>query len=269
MKRAHVLIAVSLVTALLNDEVQASDPEVGDEAPTSKANPLVWDATAKSYTGAPGAIKHEFAFTATNTGAQSVIIQRIDPSCSCTEVMMPDTPLRLAPGTTHTVRATVNFPDKTGTLTKSLFVQSDAGLQQLRLTVTIAPTTADKSRAVHRTQNQELARIDRQAVFRNDCARCHATPAAGKTGEALYHAVCAVCHETENRATMVPDLSAASAPRDVAFWSRWIADGGKGTLMPAFAANAGGPLTDDQIASLTAFLTKRFPGTLPSRSALR
>ena len=104
-----------------------------------------------------------------------------------------------------------------------------------------------------------MAKADRQAVFKNDCATCHAIPGNGKYGMALYNAVCAVCHEGEHRATMVPDLHTLKVPTNDQFWRIWIAHGKPGSLMPAFSNTDGGPLNDLQIASLAAYLNVAIP----------
>ena len=49
---------------------------------------------------------------------------------------------------------------------------------------------------------------------------------------------------------MVPDLHLMSQPTDYNYWKTNIANGKPGTLMPAFAASQGGPLTDAQIDDL-------------------
>ena len=56
------------------------------------------------------------------------------------------------------------------------------------------------------------------------------------------------------RATMVPDLHKLTDPTREEFWRSWITAGKADTLMPAFAATQGGPLSDLQIASLAAYL---------------
>ena len=114
-------------------------------------------------------------------------------------------------------------------------------------------TDADRARGL------AAAKVDRQAVFKNDCATCHALPGNGKYGQVLYNAVCAVCHEAEHRATMVPDLHNLKVPTNVDFWQTWIAHGKPGSLMPAFASADGGPLNDMQIASLAAYLNAAIP----------
>jgi mono/diheme cytochrome c family protein len=81
-------------------------------------------------------------------------------------------------------------------------------------------------------------------------------PAFGKTGSALYEAACQICHDTTHRNEMVPDLNIARTERDYEYWKTWIANGKDGSLMPAFAKEHGGPLTDAQIMSLAHYLSR-------------
>jgi mono/diheme cytochrome c family protein len=110
-----------------------------------------------------------------------------------------------------------------------------------------------------RGRNFQTAAADRQAVFKGDCVRCHVTPGEGKLGKALYDASCGICHDSHNRATMVPDLLALKMPTDKDFWRAWITYGRPSSLMPAFAQAEGGPLTEEQIASLVTYLTTAIP----------
>jgi mono/diheme cytochrome c family protein len=119
-------------------------------------------------------------------------------------------------------------------------------------------TDADRERGV------AAAKVDRQAVFKGDCASCHIAKGTGKYGKALYDSVCAVCHEAEQRATMVPDLHNLKVSTGGDFWRTWISQGKAGSLMPAFSSAQGGPLSDLQIASLTSYLSQTFPSRVPS-----
>lgn len=215
---------------------------------------LEWDALEKSVTPAVGMVETIFEFKASNRGPQTVEVIEARPSCGCTIVDLPETPWRLAPGASGTLRAKVDFSGKHGMFRKVVHVHTSAGSQTLVLTVNI-PEAGE----AERRRNQALAAANRQAVFRGDCARCHAEPAAGKRGQELFFAVCTVCHLAPLRASMVPDLLEPKESRDAAYWRKWIGEGKDGTLMPAFADAKGGPLTAEQIESLVAFVLERLP----------
>jgi mono/diheme cytochrome c family protein len=84
-------------------------------------------------------------------------------------------------------------------------------------------------------------------------------------GAELFAAACAICHASDRRAAMVPDLEVARGPRDRAFWQKWITEGKEGTLMPAFAAQHGGPLSEEQMASLVDYVNGQFPSEPPQK----
>lgn len=226
------------------------------DSPPSAApqHPLVWDAMEKTVEPKPGDSIAEFSFSVRNRSSAPVEIRELQPSCGCTVPEMPQTPWVLEPGASGTFRATVDFTGKVGKFGKTIHVVSSAGAQLLALNVNI-PDTEESRRA----RNQQLAAMDRQAVFRNDCASCHVTPAVGKMGAELFQAACAICHAAEHRASMVPDLAVAREPRDAAYWRRWIGEGKARTLMPAFAQEHGGPLTTAQVESLIAYAMEHLP----------
>ena len=58
---------------------------------------------------------------------------------------------------------------------------------------------------------------------------------------------------------MVPDLHNLNHSTDRIFWRVWISKGKVGSLMPAFARTEGGPLSDEQIASLVDYLAENVP----------
>lgn len=217
-------------------------------------HPLVWEAMTQAIDAKPGEDAAEFVFSVQNTSAQRVEIRELRPSCGCTVAELPEKPWILAPGARGSFRATADFKGKQGKFVKTIHVVTPAGAQVLTLEVNI-PDTPEARRA----RNQQLAAADRQAVFRGECAACHATPAAGKLGGELFAAACGVCHTAAHRASMVPDLGVARQPRDAAYWRTWIADGKQGTLMPGFARAHGGPLSDEQIESLIAFALQHLP----------
>ena len=227
----------------------AADQPVGVER-----HPIVWDAMEKTVEARPGDGAADFVFKATNTSDRPVTIESVRPSCGCTVVDLPAAPWVLAPGASGSLTATVDFSGKEGSLTKSLLVESKAGAQTLMMQIKL-PHMDGAARA----RNQELARADRQAVFRGDCAACHSVPAFGRTGEELFRAACLNCHTATDRASMVPDLLVAREPRNADWWRTWITQGREGTLMPAFSDKRGGPLTAAQIESLVEFALTHLP----------
>ena len=213
--------------------------------PSICAQPLSWDAVSKQQTAGAGATNVHFAFSVTNTAAEDVVINVVRPSCGCTTAKLPPLPWRLAPGKDGQIEATVDIHGKNGTVSKIITVESSAGTNYLTLVITIPP---------NREENQRLALADRQSVFKGECASCHVQPVLGQTGAGLYTAACGICHESDHRATMVPNLKALGKPTDHDYWDAWVRKGKAGSLMPAFAKSEGGPLDEDQIKSLVGYL---------------
>jgi mono/diheme cytochrome c family protein len=189
-----------------------------------------------------------------------VTILSVRPSCGCTTTKLPPLPWTVAPGTNGQIEATVNLYVATGTLYKQLMVYTDKGSKMLMLKITILPFQMPEMSEAEREQNRKLAAADRQLIFKGECASCHVQQGEGKYGQALYQADCAICHEGEHRATMVPDLHALKTPTNFEFWRTWIAHGKPGSLMPAFSGTDGGPLSDMQISSLATYLNESIKG---------
>jgi len=221
--------------------------------PPAQPLPLVADADVKEYTARPGDTNAPFTFTLTNTSSNAVTINEVHTSCGCTVAKLPSQPWTLAPGTNGQIQVTVDLRGKRGQLTKLVYVNGVTGTKTLTVKVNVPDAQGE------RAKNIQIATADRQAVFKNDCAKCHAEPATGKKGQALYSAACALCHDSEHRASMVPNLRALNHPTDREQWKTWITQGKSGTLMPAFAGAEGGPLTDEQIDSLVDYLVEQIP----------
>jgi mono/diheme cytochrome c family protein len=194
----------------------------------------------------------------------SVTILDVHPSCGCTTAELPPTPWTIPPGAREQIPVTVNIEGKSGVLPKSINVSTDKGFKVLWMRITIVPPPIRIMTDADRARGLAVAKVDRQAVFKGDCADCHIKQGEGKYGKALFDSVCAVCHEANPRATMVPDLHNLKVSTNDAFWRTWIAHGKYGSLMPAFSTADGGPLSDMQIASLAAYLNQVFPSKVPS-----
>jgi len=225
-------------------------------APQAMTN-LVFDAEVKEQKAKPLEFNLSFKFAVTNVSEVPVVIGSVRTSCGCTVAELPDLPWKLEPGADGTFDITMDLHGKRGSITKSVFISSDQGSKTIYVRGILPDPetlTADQ-----RKQNQMLAKADRQAVFKGQCASCHVTPTINKTGSTLFEAACNICHATAHRAEMVPDLSIAKADRDYEYWRKWIAEGKDGTLMPAFSKEMGGPLSDAQIISLADWLIRTYP----------
>jgi len=188
-----------------------------------------------------------------------VTILEVHPSCGCTTAQLPPLPWIIPGGTNAQFGLTVNVAGKTGTMTKTVTVRTDKGFKMLMLQITILPPVIPTQSDADRARALEMAKADRQTVFRGDCLACHVKPGEGKYGKNLYDAVCAICHEGERRASVVPDLHHITTPTNVDFWQTWIAHGKAGSLMPAFSTTDGGPLSNMQITSLVQYLASTIP----------
>jgi mono/diheme cytochrome c family protein len=230
------------VVALTNQPVQA----------VLQPLPLAADADLKEYTAKPGETNAPFTFTLTNISSADVTVNEVHTSCGCTVAKLPSQPWILAPGTNGQIHVSVDLRGKRGQVTKLVYVNGATGSKTLTVRVNIPE--AEPGPVADRDKNREIATADRQAVFKNDCASCHAAPTVGKQGAALYAAACAICHDSEHRASMVPDLRNLNHSTDRIYWKVWTTQGKANSLMPAFARAEGGPLTDDQINSLADYL---------------
>jgi mono/diheme cytochrome c family protein len=260
---ARIFAADSNPTNLVVTTSPVYVPDTSHASEALATNTLVWDSTSKETNATADAGNAHFVFSFTNVSAGNVVILNVRTSCGCTTAQLPPLPWIIPAGTNGQIGANVNFAGKSGMLLKTVTVTSDKGFQTLMLKITILPPVVPTQSEADRARALEMAKADRQAVFRGDCATCHVKPGEGKYGKALYDAVCAICHEGKDRSTMVPDLHNIKTPTNVDFWQTWTAHGKAGSLMPAFSTTDGGPLSEMQIVSLTRYLAATIPSQLP------
>ena len=240
-------------------------PDYSHSGQPLPANILVWDGISKTVDVSDDVDFANFTFNFTNISSSDVIILGVHPSCHCTMAELPPVPWTIPAGSNDMLKAKVdlNIAGRSGTLFKRVTVVTDKGTEELLLRVNIIPSPIRTPGEADRQRQMQMAKMNRQAVFHADCADCHVRHVEGKYGQQLYDAVCSICHNAENRATIVPDLSRIKAPTNQEFWRTWISYGKPGTLMPAFSTTQGGPLTDMQIASLAAYLNSIHPSHVP------
>jgi len=261
---AIIAVCFRLTVALAAETPAAATAPVFVPDTTHQNDPLpdgvlAWESTSQAVEVAADKGKAEFTFSFTNITPHEVVILNVHPSCGCTTPHLPTLPWTIPAGSNGQIGLTVDIKGKAGILFKSAKISTDKGSMDVNLRITILPSVLPQMTDAERAKGLEMAKVDRQAVFQGDCASCHAKPAEGIYGKALYDAVCGVCHESEHRASMVPDLHNLNVPTNEEFWRTWITNGKAGSLMPAFSTAQGGPLNDVQIASLAAFLNATIP----------
>ena len=273
MKLRQVVFSAAIIFSLFSAAAQPSNtvatapvyvPDYTHAGEPLPDGVLAWDELTKAVDATNEQESVKFVFSFTNISSGTVVILDAHGSCSCTATELPQKPWILPAGTNGWIGATVDLRGKTGTLFKTVTVTTDHGKKDLILRINILPPPPMPDM----TEEQRLAgmvaaKADRQAVFKGDCASCHLKKVEGKYGQQLFDALCAVCHEAKNRATMVPDLANLQIPTSDEFWRTWITAGKAGSLMPAFATSQGGPLNDLQIASLAAYLNAIHPSKVP------
>lgn len=221
---------------------------------------LAFDSESKEFVSLPGETKLNFSFHLTNVSTANVVVTDVKGSCFCTVAKLPvSLPWTVAPGSNGPLPFVLDLAGKSGTLFKTVTVTTDKGLKALSVKVTVTPAPPASMSEDMRQKNQELMKVDRQLVFKGECAKCHVEPVIGKVGKDLYTAACGICHEAEHRATMVPDLHNLPTDTNAEYWKLFIANGKPDTLMPAFSQAQGGPLSDMQIATLVDYLVATMP----------
>ena len=240
-------------------------------APPAPANPnaLIWDAEMKETSPAVGEATANYTFWFTNTSAKEVVINAVRTSCGCTTAKLPTMPWHVEAGTNGMLEISVDLRGKSGVISKAVTVDSTAGIKSLIVKINIPggtpqpvaqipghPVMSD----VDRMKNMQSSLGDKQVVFKDaKCATCHADPAKTLAGgPQLYTAVCGICHDSVQRAALVPDLKAPRHETDIDYWNHWITYGKGGSMMPAFGKADGGPLTEQQIAALADYCVKTF-----------
>lgn len=262
-------------------------PDVSHESDHLAETTLAWDATMKTTNVPADTDKAHFVFYFTNVAVQvdrtattndagavswttnsvtpvPVTILDVHPSCGCTTAQLPPLPWTLPPGTNGQIGVTVNLAGKYGTVIKSVHVGTDQGSRDLIVQINIQAPVIPVITDADRIRQMQIAKVDREAVFKGSCAVCHEKQGEFRYGKELYEADCAICHEAKNRASMVPDLHKLTVPTNDDFWRTWITHGKPGTFMPAFSTADGGPLSDMQIASLAAYLNSAIPSRVPA-----
>lgn len=232
-------------------------------SPTVEDKSFAFDPPTQIYHAKPGEQNITLTFRVTNISLETAVIKDVKTSCGCTVAKLPSKPWQVAPGASGDLELIIDLQGKSGTLIKTATIETLRGTRVLMFQVVLPELPPAPLDPNARERNMQLATANRQAVFVGDCARCHVAPTVGLIGKPLYQAACGICHESEHRATMVPDLAKLDHPTNRDFWLALIIAGKPGTLMPGFSADLGGPLSKSQIESIANYLAVTYPSRTP------
>ena len=152
---------------------------------------LAWNSLMLETNAADDQELAHFVFSFTNVSSGNVVILDAHGSCGCTQPELPQRPWTIPSGSNGQFGVSVNLTGKPSPVIKSVTVSTDKGSKDLILQITILPPVIPTLTDAERAHDLEIAKADRQAVFKGDCASCHVPKIEGKYGPALYAAVCA------------------------------------------------------------------------------
>ena len=189
-----------------------------------------------------------------NIGGKRLRIGDVETSCGCTLAQISKR--AISPGDFTRIQVVMDTSLKLGLVRKKITVQSNDP-KRPEMALFLVGEVLPKAMASHAAI--KLQPKDKLVLFKGQCATCHVQAGIGKTGKALFQADCAMCHgvNAQGNHSAGPSLltfdpesePALKHMRDV------IANGSPRTpQMPPFAKANGGPLSDDEIASLVQFL---------------
>lgn len=193
-------------------------------------------------------------FLVYNVGGKHLRIKDVETSCGCTVARMSKTVV--APGDFARIDVELDTSIKQGKVRKQLTVVSNDP-QRPRLPLFLTGEVLGKKMEGHAQITLEPK--DKLVLFKGECATCHVQAGKGKTGQALFQADCAMCHGINGQGNHSAGPSLLNGNYEdeayVANARKVIAEGSPNSpQMPPFAKAQGGPLSDDEINSLVAFL---------------
>ena len=125
-----------LLAAVLSIQFAAAAPDT-----VSPSDALKWDADAKENGVNAGVASTAFTFIVTNVSKADVVINKLQASCGCTAANLPSMPYTLGAGSNVTINVEMQLAGKIGLITKTVTVDSSAGLKTLIVSANIPTDT--------------------------------------------------------------------------------------------------------------------------------
>lgn len=178
-----------------------------------------------------------------NIGGTPLRIFSSETSCGCTVVSFDRT--SIPAGKSTNLDVLIDTAGKVGPIEKALTLRSNDPVE---------PEKAITLRLFVDSPSHEGFDIKSSSIFQGECKRCHVNPGIGTRGATLFDASCAMCHRSKDAkhspGTPVEVLRALDAQE----LESSIRRGKKGTSMPGFHEETGGPLSTAEVESLIRYL---------------
>lgn len=203
--------------------------------------------------------KIQVAFAFKNLGEGDLELKSVEPSCGCTVVDQ----LKNIYGSNEvdTLKAVLDTEDKFGIIRKEITVTTNDPNQETVLLV-LEANVKEHPNASKMAEMRANAGAN-ASIFEGECRSCHVNRGVGKFGKDLYAASCQMCHgpagvEDGKHHPGTPMSKDYLAFIEETTLGKLIAEGStdprKKGMMPGFQSDFGGPLSEQQINSLTVYL---------------
>ncbi len=189
-------------------------------------------------------LKHTFRVTNSGTGLLKLFSAY--SSCGCTIAKIEKK--QLEPGESTNIAISVDTAMKQNKVTKTVSVCSNDAKTPV-VTIFLSMNVKDPHIGM---KEQDGAKI----FTDQHCASCHVAVGVGLFGRNLYNADCAMCHGPKAEGAVGPALFGPwDDPKFADRMTEILEHGSKvHRSMPGFAAEAGGPLAQEQIDSIVKYL---------------
>ena len=241
---ARAIPAILAIFVASSSGIFAADPAGAAAGPAIRFEQLTHDF------GTIGANeKQSFSWPYRNGGTAVLEIKATIPSCGCTASVAE--PRSVPPGGSGALAITFDPSGQRGDVRKTLTVVTNDPVHPRTILTLLARISGG---------DEPLPgghpRFTGQSLLMGSCAGCHAAPASGKDGAALWDAVCAMCHGATGNGGLAPGLRSEEylGSHDDAALAQAIAYGTSNPKMPGFSELMGGPLSGTQVASLVTLL---------------
>lgn len=216
----------------------------------------------KTYIDLGDVLQHEkvhVAFAFSNVGKSDLIIDKVEPSCGCTVVSKIKGTYKS--GAADSIKIQLDTEDKYGIIRKEISVKSnDINSPEIQLVLEANVIEHPDSKIM----DEMRAKAGNNAsIFEGECRSCHVDRGVGKFGKELYTASCQMCHgpafEMDGKHHPgIPFTKEYLAAIPAKILKERIAEGSadpkKRGMMPGFQTDFGGPLTQEQVSSLVAYM---------------